>query len=70
VSAAQRRGSRAGGRQRIAPRCPVCAEPVVSGEVVVFDAGDLIHVDCRRNDPVPRLDAPKKARRPSATGAR
>jgi hypothetical protein len=43
---------------------------VVSGEVVVFDAGDLIHVDCRRNDPVPRLDAPKKARRPSATGAR
>ena len=63
MSAAQRRGSRAGGRKRVSLRCPVCAEPVVSGEVVVFDDGDLIHVDCRRNNPVPRLAAQKKSRR-------
>lgn len=42
------------------PRCPVCGETVVSGEVVVFDRNDLIHVDCRRIKPVPRIAASRK----------
>ena len=57
------RGSRSGGRDRLEPHCPVCTERVVDGEVVVFDRGALIHVDCRRNDPVPRLSEPVRPRR-------
>ena len=36
------------------PKCPVCNETVVDGEVVIFDHGDLIHVDCRQARPIPR----------------
>jgi len=37
------------------PKCPVCLDSIMDGEVVVFDHGDLIHVDCRRERPLPRL---------------
>jgi hypothetical protein len=41
----------------------VCAEIVVNGEVVVFDRGDLIHIDCRQRSPVPRFSAQRKSPR-------
>jgi hypothetical protein len=47
-------GARGAKRREPAPKCPVCSERVVSGEVVIFDHGDLVHVDCRHSRPVPR----------------
>src|SRR5262245_10626120 len=41
-------------RQR-GPRCPICSEMITDGEVVIFDRGDLIHVDCHHERPLPRL---------------
>jgi len=29
------------------PRCPVCFEPVRSGDIVLFMHGDLLHIECR-----------------------
>ena len=34
--------------------CLVCGETVMSGEVVIFDHGDLIHLDCSQSRPGPR----------------
>ena len=36
------------------PKYSVCNETVVDGEVVIFDHGDLVHVDCRQTRPIPR----------------
>jgi hypothetical protein len=36
-------------RKLIEPVCPVCGAMVQSGEHVVFDGGDLIHIVCSTN---------------------
>jgi hypothetical protein len=42
----------------------VCAETVNDGEVVVFDQGDLVHVDCRHIRPLLREFSVTRRRRP------
>jgi hypothetical protein len=52
------------------PKCPICREAIVSGEVVIFDHGDLYHIDCRQSLPIPRipprLATSRRAQRPSS----
>src|SRR5262245_42291763 len=45
------------------PHCPICLETITDGEVVIFDHGDLIHVDCRHDRPLPRLPLRSAPRR-------
>jgi hypothetical protein len=34
------------------PKCTVCAETIAGGEVVIFNHGELVHVDCHRDRPL------------------
>ena len=38
------------GAARSEPACPICSKPVVSGSLVLFQHGELIHIRCVSHD--------------------
>jgi hypothetical protein len=36
------------------PKCPVCGVTVISGDIVMFEQGELVHLDCHWDPSVPR----------------
>ncbi len=36
------------------PKCPVCEVTIVDGDIVVFEHGGLVHLDCYWDPPIPR----------------
>jgi predicted nucleic acid-binding Zn ribbon protein len=46
------------------PTCPVCGGSIVSGETVIFDHGEVVHVDCHWDRPRPRRPLSRAMRWP------
>jgi hypothetical protein len=46
------------------PSCLVCELTILSGEVVVFEEGDLVHVDCHWDRPTSRRPLSRAMRWP------